>query len=207
MSLSREMGSGHRQNPEPHQVAAARPNLDELFADDSALNLPWYVVHTKVRQEQTACDNLARQGYGVYLPRIKLLKRIRGRQQVQQEPLFPRYLFVQAGSTAHSIAPVRSTLGVTTLVRFGQEPAVMRPGTLKSIREFEARRNEVRDEDISPFQRGERVCVAAGPLTGLEGLISAVSQERVVVLLQLLGQETRVSMSHHQLLVAHGRIN
>jgi len=166
------------------------------------MNLPWYVVHTKVRQEQTASDNLTRQGYAVYLPRIKILKRSSGRQKLQQEPLFPRYLFVQPGSTAHSIAPVHSTLGVTTVVRFGREPAVMRPETLKGIRELEARRNAARDEDISPFQPGERVKVAAGPLTGLQGLISDVSQERLIVLMHLLGQDTRVSLSHHQLLVA-----
>jgi len=166
-------------------------------------SLPWYVVHTKVRQEQIACDNLARQGYGVYLPRIKLLKRIRGRQQARQEPLFPRYMFVQPESTAHSIAPVRSTLGVMTIVRFGQEPAVMRSETLASIRDFEARRNASRDEDISPFQLGIQVRVADGPLAGMEGLISGVSHERVIVLMQLLGQDTRVSLSRHQLLVTH----
>jgi len=171
--------------------------------EDSAVNLPWYVVHTKVRQEQAACDNLVRQGYAVYLPRIKILKRIRGRQQVQQEPLFPRYLFLQPGSTTHSIAPVRSTLGVTAMVRFGQEPAVMRAETLKSIYDFEVHRNAARDEDISPFQPGERIRVASGPFIGLEGLVSNVSQERVVVLMQLLGQGTRVNLSHHQLLVTH----
>lgn len=178
---------------------AVAPYLDA----HTGSNLPWYVVHTKVRQEQTACDNLARQGYAVYLPRIKILKRIRGRQQALQEPLFPRYLFVQPRSVAHSIAPVRSTLGVTTIVRFGQEPAVLRPQTLKEVRDFETRRNEARDEDISPFQPSAHIRVAAGPLTGMEGLISDVSHERVVVLMHLLGRDTRVSLSHHQLLVVH----
>lgn len=174
-----------------------------MSTSNGRASLPWYVVHTKVRQEQTACDNLARQGFTVYLPRIKVLKRIRNRQQVQQEPLFPRYLFLQPGSDAHSIAPVRSTPGVATIVRFGQEPAVMRPQTLKSIRDFETRRNEAPEEDISPFQPGERVRVAAGPLIGMDGLISDVSHERVVVLMHLLGQDTKVSLSHHQLLVTH----
>ena len=166
-------------------------------------NLPWYVVHTKVRQEQTACDNLARQGFTVYLPRIKVLKRIRNRQQARQEPMFPRYLFFRPGSAEHSIAPVRSTMGVMAIVRFGQEPAVMRSQALECIREFETRRNEAREEVISPFQPGERIRVVAGPLAGMEGLISDVSHERVVVLMQLLGQGTRVSLSHHQLLVSH----
>jgi transcriptional antiterminator RfaH len=166
-------------------------------------NLPWYVVHTKVRQEQLASDNLLRQGYSVYLPRIKILKRVRGCQQAQHEPLFPRYMFFQPESADHSIAPVRSTLGVTTIVRFGQAAAVMRAETLSAIRDFEALRNMAPDREISPFQPGERVRIVAGPLVGMEGLISEASQERVTVLMQLLGQDTKVSVSQHQLLIAH----
>lgn len=186
-----------------HGAETVPSSLHVLFVEDSTANLPWYVVHTKARQEQTACDNLSRQGYMVYLPRIKILKRCRGRQQARLEPLFPRYIFLRPGSAAHSIGPVRSTLGVATIVRFGQEPAVIRSETLKIVREFEAYRNIACADDISPFQPGEHVRVAAGPLTGLEGLISAVSQERVVVLMQLLGQDTRVSLSHHQLQISH----
>jgi transcriptional antiterminator RfaH len=190
-------------SPVPGLTQAIPSGTGVLLAEDSSPDLPWYVVHTKVRQEQTACENLARQGYTVYLPRIKRLKRVRGQQQAQMEPLFPRYLFLQPGSSAHSIAPVRSTLGVATIVRYGQEPAVMRPETLSSIVDFEARWNQSGDEEISPFQRGELVRVVDGPLSGLEGLISGVSQERVVVLMQLLGADTRVSLSHHQLLVVN----
>ena len=191
----------------PPNIGVQGGQLNVLSADEVASEstqiVPWYVVHTKVRQEQRACENLARQGYIVYFPKIKLLKRCRGRQQATLEPMFPRYIFLQPESTSHSISPVRSTLGVTTLVRFGQEPAVMRPQTLNSIRDFEARRNEARDEDISPFQPGVQIRVVDGPLVGMEGLISDVSHERVGVLMQLLGNDTRVSLSQHQLLVAH----
>lgn len=192
-----------RQAPLRSLPNAAPIGSDEPLGEGSAATPPWYVVHTKVRQEQTACENLARQGYAVYLPRIKILKRSRGRQQTHLEPMFPRYIFLQPGSIAHSIAPVRSTLGVVTIVRFGQKPAVLKPEVLHHIRDFEARQNEAREADISPFQPGERIRVVDGPLTGLEGLISNVSQERVIVLMHLLGRDTRVNLSHHQILVAH----
>jgi transcriptional antiterminator RfaH len=172
-------------------------------ADNAATGLPWYVVHTKARQEQPACENLLRQGYAVYLPRIKVIKRIRGMQQPQLEPLFPRYIFLQPSSAAQSLAPVRSTLGVATIVRFGQEPAQLRNDTLQNIRTFEAQRNAAKDADISPLQPGKRVRVADGPFAGLEGLISSVSKQRVMVLMQLLGLDTQVSVSRDQLVVAH----
>lgn len=165
----------------------------------------WYVVHTKVQQEQLACENLARQGYQVYLPRIKVMQRSRSRrcQELQFEPLFPRYLFLQPSTTEHSIAPVRSTLGVTTIVRFGQTPALLRHDVLEGIREFEIRQNAAGLEEISPFQIGKKVMVVDGPFVGLEGLVSSISQERVIVLMQLLGHEARVTLSHHQLQVAY----
>lgn len=184
-------------------LPATRIGSDAPLGEGSAETPPWYVVYTKVRQEQTACENLARQGYEVYMPRIKILKRSRGRQQTRLEPMFPRYIFLQPGSIAHSIASVRSTLGVMTIVRFGQEPAVLRPEVLHHIRDFEARQNDAREADISPFQPGERIRVVDGPLSGVEGLISTVSQERVIVLMHLLGRDTRVNLSHHQILVAH----
>lgn len=78
----------------------------------------------------------------------------------------------------------------------------MRPETLDGIRDFEARRNQAPDLEISPFQPGGRVRIADGPLVGLEGLVSEVSQHRIIVLMQLLGQSTRVRLSQHQLVVA-----
>lgn len=176
--------------------------IPEFEVQNAQVLLPWYVIYTKPRQEQLAVDNLLRQRYQVYFPKIKQLKRSRGRQQAQFEPLFPRYLFLQPESAAHSISPVRSTLGVSTLVRFGMELAAMRAETLHAIREFETRHNAARDEDISPFQPGVRIHIAAGPLAGMEGLISHVSHERIIVLMQLLGQDTRVNLSRHQLVLA-----
>ncbi len=176
--------------------------LPAASANDGVGALPWYVVMTKARQEQLASDNLMRQGYAVYLPRLRILKRLARRQQARLEPLFPRYLFLQPGSKAHSIAPVRSTLGVSGIVRFGPAPAILCAQTLGCLRVFEAEQNAAPDAAISPIRCGRRVRVADGPLQGMEGLVSDVAQERVVILMNLLGHDTRVSVSRHQLQLA-----
>jgi len=164
--------------------------------------MPWYVAHTKPRQEWVALENLARQGYGVYLPRLKVLKRPRNRQQVGFEALFPRYIFFQPRHAEHSIAPVRSTKGVTTIVRFGGVPAVLRPDTLQDIRAFEARQNAAGLVELSGLRPGKTVVVTSGPLAGLEGLVSMVSTQRVIVLMRLLGDQTPVKLSPDQLRLA-----
>jgi transcriptional antiterminator RfaH len=165
---------------------------------------PWYVAHTKSRQEKVARDNLLRQNYAIYLPQLKVLKRVRRRQQVGFEPLFPRYLFFQPSDANHSIAPVRSTLGVAGIVRFGGIPAVLRPDRLESIRKFESGQHAVDLEELelSVMRPGKRVVVAAGPLAGLEGLVAMVSNQRVIVLMRMLGAETKVALGPGELRLA-----
>ncbi len=88
-------------------------------------------------------------------------------------------------------------------MRFGQTLAVLRHEVLKNIRDFETRQNEAGLEEISPFRNGESVLVVDGPLAGMEGLVSSISQERIVVLMHLLGHDARVTLSHHQLQVVN----
>lgn len=173
-----------------------------LSSKGTSSDMPWYVVQTKSRQEHVAEENLLRQGYRCYLPRIKIIKFARNRQTIQLDPLFPGYVFFQRAHVEHSIAPVRSTLGVLKVVRFGEEFAVMRPETLASIKQFEAQQHTAQYEELTPIKAGVMVRVASGPLAGLEGLVSSISEKRVVVLFQLLGQDTQVRLSPHQLRLA-----
>jgi transcriptional antiterminator RfaH len=152
----------------------------------------WYVVRTKPRQETVAEANLLRQGYAAYLPRLKVLRRIRRQQVSRLEPMFPQYLFFRPGREGQSIAPVRSTLGVLGVVRFGIEPAELDAKKLDAILALESRQNQASIEELSAIVPGSRVAIVEGPLAGLEGLVSSVSAKRVEVLMQLLGNDTRV---------------
>ena len=50
----------------------------------------WYLIHTKIRQERLALDNLERQGFECFLSMMRAEKLRRGALQVVQEALFPR---------------------------------------------------------------------------------------------------------------------
>ncbi len=160
-----------------------------------SLNSPWYVAQTKLRQERTAFENLLRQGYGTYLPQLKVIRSMRRCQELRLEPMFPRYLFFRPSSDKQSIAPVRSTLGVSSIVRFGHTPAILRTDTLDAIRALESIQNDANIEELSPLLPGRRVLVVEGPFAGLEGLVSTVSARRVDVLMHMLGNDTKVSIA------------
>lgn len=153
----------------------------------------WHLVHTKIRQEHVAQSNLERQGYACYLPKIKAEKLRAGELKVIEEPLFPRYLFIRldTGLDAKSWAPIRSTLGVSRLVTFGQTPAKIDDDLLESIRA----RSESADVQLRHFAPGEQVIVTQGPFTGVEALYQmADGQERVVVLLTILSKQVRMTV-------------
>jgi len=154
----------------------------------------WYLIYTKPRQEQIAKENLARQGYSVYLPLVRQLRRRTGRRVGSIEPLFPRYMFIRLDTTSDNWSPIRSTLGVSTLVHFGFQPATV-PDDLVAL--LSARENPEGLHDIGRGVRpGDRVRIEDGPMAGYEGIFVASSgRERVLVLLEIMGKEARVQVS------------
>ncbi len=167
------------------------------------MNAPWYAVFCKPRGEVTAEANLLRQGYSTYLPRVLSERRRAGKWVACAEPLFPRYLFLAPRDAAHSLAPVRSTLGVTGLVRFGLKPAVVPAALIEELRACEAAaRGEQGASGVAGqqtrrefFAPGAAVRFMTGPFAGLEGIFGTASgAQRVIVLLELLGRTQDVSV-------------
>lgn len=152
----------------------------------------WYVVLTKPRLECRAEAQLIQQGYELWLPKLSAWKKSGGVWLRKDLPLFPRYLFVRPASAEQSIAPIRSTVGVTTMVCFGNEPARLREELVVQLREVAAAHSRHPDEQASPFVAGERVSIASGPLAGLAAIVTRPAIERVAVLLSLLGREKEV---------------
>ncbi len=159
---------------------------------DSANTLAWYLVHTKPRLEETALTNLERQGYECYLPRLQVEKIRRGKAQVVSEAMFPRYLFVRldASGQGQSWSPIRSTLGVSALVRFGGQPARVDEGLVNLLR---GREQEQPLETL--FQAGDAVVITEGPFAGIEAVYqTADAERRSMILLEILSRPVVMRM-------------
>jgi transcriptional antiterminator RfaH len=150
----------------------------------------WYLIHTKPTREAVAETNLRRQGYQVYCPRLRRQARIRGRWVERVVALFPRYLFLRLAVGHQAIGPIRSTVGVANIVRFGSDYTIVPDAVVESLRErADAETGLHCLHSAVIFERGSNVRVVAGVFEGLEGVFQRESgEERVVVLLELLGQ-------------------
>jgi len=154
----------------------------------------WFVVHTKPRQEAVAQDQLLRQGYPVYLPRLSLPRLRRGRWSESVEPLFPRYLFVEVDVGEQALAPVRSTRGVTAVLKFGDQYAQVPPALIEALR---GRANPAGLHVLAPsgLRAGDRLHIIAGPFEGFEAVFECErGVDRARVLLDVLGRSTSVTL-------------
>jgi transcriptional antiterminator RfaH len=154
----------------------------------------WYLIHSKIRQERVALENLELQGFECFLPLIRAEKLRRGTLQVVQEALFPRYLFIRLGTglASQSWSPIRSTLGVSRLVTFGQTPAKIDQDLIDQLRV----KSESADVQLRHFEPGEAVVVTDGPFVGLEAIYQTADGEgRVMVLLNILSKPVKMRVS------------
>lgn len=152
----------------------------------------WLVVMTKPKMETVAKEHLGRQGFEVYLPLWIDLRRRPGGWQKVQSAMFPRYLFVRPVNGEQSVSPIRSTRGVSQLVRFGAELAWASDELIEEIRIIEAARNDCGDE-LRPFEKGDQVLVLDGPFKGTSAEVLSSDRQRVILLLQLLGKTQQLS--------------
>jgi transcriptional antiterminator RfaH len=154
----------------------------------------WYLMYTKPRQEKTAKLNLDRQGYETYLPQIRERRRRQGQYVSTIEPMFSRYLFIHLDTITDNWGPIRSTVGVTDIVRFGMQPTIVPDNLVYSIR---SRDDESGIQEISfeEFNPGTKVRIIDGHLCGYEGIfVGKTSRERAVILLEIIGKSTRLEL-------------
>jgi transcriptional antiterminator RfaH len=152
-------------------------------------------VYTKPRQERIALENLERQAFRCFLPMAVNPYQRRSERGRRVEPLFPRYLFLNAVPDQQSLGPVRSTRGVATLVRFGSKLARLPETVIEMINHRRDPATGLVELDPVPVEPGDRVKVFDGPLAGLEGLFKErKGEKRALLLASLLGTESVVEV-------------
>ena len=156
----------------------------------------WYAICCKPRQEAVAEENLLRQGYHAYLPRIRNTCRSRGQWIDKVEPLFPRYLFIRLDPNMRSTAPVRSTHGAAGLVRQGGLPAVVPEQVIEAIMQRADADSGLHQDNRPLFCVGEPIRLVEGPVAGMEGVFNEEDgEQRVIVLLELLGKANKMKVN------------
>jgi len=158
------------------------------------LGARWYAVHTQPHREMRAATNLKNQDFSVFLPRHRKTVRHARQFRTLEAPLFPRYLFVRLAIGRDRWRCVNSTHGVSQLIMEGEAPKPVPPGVVDEMQAIaEPSGLLALDPRLRP---GQQVRITTGPFTGLVGkLLTLDDNQRVNVLLNILGTPTRVAVA------------
>jgi transcriptional antiterminator RfaH len=162
----------------------------------------WFVVQSQPNSEPRAMRNLMRQGFEAYLPLYLKTRRHARKLDRVPRPLFPRYLFVSLDLGRDRWRSVNSTFGVSSLVMNGNAPLPVPEEVVQSVREREDAEGYV-GLDPAPFHPGQRLEILDGVMTSCSGLFQQMlDSERVVLLLDMLGRQVRVTLPRMSVAVA-----
>jgi transcription antitermination factor NusG len=156
----------------------------------------WYACYTRARHEKQVARLLLERTFETFLPTLPVKRRWKDRTKSVDWPLFPSYVFVRFD--LQDLHRVLITPGVSTIVRSNGQPVPIREQEVENVRRFAAqiRASGMPEPERVPYpEKGDRVRVAAGPLTGIEGIVTERrGRDRVVIGLKGVGQGLLVNV-------------
>lgn len=158
----------------------------------------WVLGQYKPHCGLVAIRNLRRQGFHTFFPMHEETRRSNGKFSTNLTPLFPGYLFISTGNEKAAWRAINSTYGINRLIGFGNKPACVPSEVIDQLM--------LRCDDNGHFQpvdqlnKGDKVRVTMGPFSQLVATIEELtSDQRVWILLDLLGRCTRTAVNISQL--------
>ena len=153
--------------------------------------LRWYAIRTKVNREKEVEKRLRDLKLEVFLPWMRTRRRIGSRHHWVLAPLFPGYIFCHLDMVVSGKA-ARYAPGVRDFLTFGTRIAEVAENIIDALQE----RCPGGVAEIDPLNAkpGDTVRINEGPFSGLEAIFQSTlkGSERVAVLLDILGRQTRI---------------
>jgi transcriptional antiterminator RfaH len=152
----------------------------------------WYVVHTHLKQEQRANENLRSLGVETLHAKLRTCRynEFTGAPTYLTQPLFPRYIFAKFNT--RELPKIRFTRGVYSVVSFGRSPVPVDQEIIDIIRARLGENGFVKtDDDLKP---GDKVAISAGPLRNLIGIFEREIKggDRITILLTAIEYQGRL---------------
>ncbi len=197
----------------PPRPAALAERLRPYMHKGEEITPKWTIMHTGPKQEFAAVAQLKRDGYAAYCPVITRWVRIGRSKTIRHVPLFPRYVFVGMKDGA-SKSLNACTWGRPLTLDNGNIPFIR--GALvyalsdtqeagawdeaKAAAISEAERTRIAKKASAHFKQGDAVMIEGDVWDGFSAtVLRAGEDERVILLMDLFGSATKVTVTLDQL--------
>lgn len=154
----------------------------------------WYALHVRSRAELAVARQIDQKGYEPFVPLWRSERRWADRSRILELPLFPSYVFCRV--TGASAGRIVTTPGVIRIVAAGGLPLPVDDAEIDALR-----RVAHADAPVEPWPHvglGTRVELGAGPLRGIQGVLTQVTNgRRLIVSVSLLQRSVAVEIDGH----------
>ena len=169
----------------------------QALFDLTEAQAPWFVAHTRSRQEKALTRHLLPLEVPFYLPVNERVVRRRGRTFTSYLPLFPGYVFLR-GSSVERVAALRSNL-IVRVLEVSEQDVLGRE--LRDLRRLQLAGASL--EPAHDFAPGDAVRIADGPFRGYRGtVLQERGRLRLIVSVSMLRQSVAVELDRASLLPA-----
>ena len=160
----------------------------------------WIVARSKPNQDKTALINLERQNFEFFQPTFNTTSRKKGKFKEIIKPVFPGYIFISINLGEENWHKINNTRGISSIIVFANKIPLIR---CKLIEELKYRFSLDNAQNVAdPYKIGMNAEIANGPFAQLIGKIDKIdTDQRIWILLDILGNQTRVSINQNHLKV------
>lgn len=153
----------------------------EVLSGDTVPRAPefWFAVQTRPRHEKKVNSELREKGIHSFLPLHRERRRWSDRSQWVELPMFSQYLFVRVPGTGDARIRVLQTTGVVQFVGATVRGSPIPDEQIEGLLAIVSHRVPTAPHEF--LRVGQRVRIRGGVLEGIEGILSAIRNEKSLV--------------------------
>ena len=152
------------------------------------------ISQIKPNSHDLAVRNLERQGFEIFMPKIKITTKKENKFINKEVFLFPGYLFIGVDPQNFYWSKINSTYGVSKLLSFNNKPSEVPLDLIVKLKKrFGDYINPIINEKL---KRGDKIKFNNGPFTDLVANIESFEpKNRIYVLLEVMGGRRKLKIS------------
>ena len=150
------------------------------------LEKKWFIVQIKPNSYNSAIQNLERQGFDTFLPKMQITQRQKQKFIIKDVYVFPGYMFVCFDPSIISCTRINSTYGVSKILAFNKKPAEISYNLILSLKNNYEKTDSLMSKES--LKKGDTIKFNSGPFLDLIARIENVdSANRIWVFLDIMG--------------------
>ena len=164
---------------------------------NQSLDKKWFIAQIKPNSYKVATQNLERQGFETFLPKMETTQRQNNKFLLKNVYVFPGYMFVCFDPRIITWTKINNTYGVSQILTFNKKPSEISSDLILELKtRYGINKNPNQKEKL---KKGDSIKFYTGPFSDLIAKVESVNENnRIWVLLESMGGYKRLKLQNSE---------